>query len=211
MLKDTICYGSLIISQTLLCSTSYLIVSVQANRYLTSDFISVLSVNLPLAGVFSALSSAVTVFCPRNYAAGNKSRLKQFFTLTTVIGVLYGVLCFLIYALLGQWYYGRLFDNPDIIAYGTRYWFWTGLSYPFLALIYTVRFFMDSVGRGKFSLLSGGGEFTGNLICALWLIPQFGNIGRILSYPLGWFLGGVALLIAYFFVQKKIYAKKAEE
>lgn len=198
-------YGSVIALQNLLCSAGYLAVSVQSNRFLRADYISVLSISLPVSNALSALSAAITAFCPQNFAAKNKQRLKQFFLLATTAGVLYALVCCAVYTLLGQWYYGRLFDDPQIIAYGAEYWFWSGISYPFLSLIFTVRFFLDSVGQSRFSLLSGIGELTGNLLCAFWLIPQHGNIGRTLSYPLGWVLGGLLLLAAYFAVRKRIY------
>ena len=65
--------------------------------------------------------------------------------------------------------------------------------------------FFDAVGLGKLSLLSGVGELLGNLVSAFLLIPRFGNIGRSISYPLGWFLAVLSLSIAYLYSRKKIY------
>lgn len=198
-------YGGMISLQSILCSIGYLTVSFQANRHLSSEYISILSVSLPLASFMSVLSTAVSAFCPRCYASGNSQRLKRFFHLVTICGLIYGLVCFGVYAALGRWYYGLLFTDPIIISLGAEYWFWQGLSYPFLSLMFTVRYFLDAVGQSKFSLLSGLGELTGNLLCAFWLIPAFGNIGRSLSYPLGWFLGAFMLTVSYFIVRKQIY------
>lgn len=198
-------YASVIALQSLMCSAGYLAVSVQANRYLSTEYISVLSVSLPLASAMSALSTAVTIFCPQNFATGNFERLKKFFRLVVIGGILYGLVCFLAYVLLGRWYFGQLFEDGVIVDHGAKYWFWQGLSYPFLSLMFTVRYFLDAVGKNKYSLLSGLGELTGNLLCAFWLIPVFGNIGRSLSYPIGYALGAVMLVISYCCVRKKIY------
>lgn len=199
-------YGLLIALQTLLCTLGYLLVTYQANRFLTLEYISVLNVSLPLAGIMSAVSSAGIAFLPPNYAEGRCDRLRRFFAISTICCLLYGCLCFLLYALLGGWYYGRLFQNPQIIAFGTEYWFWFGMGQIFLSIIFPIRTFFDSVGMSKISLLSGIGELLGNLICAIILIPCFGNIGRSLSYPLGYLISSIFLSIAYACFRRKIYA-----
>lgn len=199
-------YGFLIALQNLLCTSGYLLVTYQANRYLSPEYISVLNVSLPLAVIMSAVSSAGLAFCPPNYAAHKTERLKRFFTLSTLCCFVYGVLCFVLYALLGEWYYARLFQDPRIIAFGAEYWRWFGIGQIFLALIFPVRTFFDSVGRSSLSLLSSAGELAGNLICAVILIPLCGNLGRSLSYPLGYFLAAAFLLTAYCLSRKKIYA-----
>lgn len=183
-IREIIRYGLLIALQNLLCTSGYLLVTYQANRYLQLDFISVLNVALPLTGIMSAFGSACMAYCPQNYAAHKPARLRSFLRLTVICSAAYGLICFLIYAFLGKWYYGRLFENAQIIALGADFWRWQGVGYIFLALVYTLRSFFDSVGLSRLSLLSGLGELLGNVVCALWLIPQFGNIGRSLSYPL---------------------------
>lgn len=198
-------YGLLIALQSLLCTSGYLIVTYQANRYLPYEYISVLNITLPLSGIISAVSSATLAFCPPNYAAHNSSRLKRFFIISTLCCTVYGILCFILYALLGNTYYSSLFQNPTIIANGAQYWIWFGLGQVFLAVVCNVRTFFDSVGRSNIALLSGIGELTGNLLCALILIPLFGNIGRSLSHTLGYFFAMLFLLIAYCFCRKRIY------
>lgn len=204
-IKEIIAYGILIALQNLLCTSGYLIVTFQTNRYLPSEYISVLSVSLPLMGIISSVSSAIIAFCPPNHALGKKDRLRKFFIISTLCCFGYSVLCFLLYALLGNWYYGRLFKNEQIIAYGSRYWLYYGFGHLFLALVSPLRTFLDSVGLSKLSLLSGIGELLGNLICAFWLIPCFGCVGRSVSNPLGWFLAACLLSIAYVGARKKIF------
>lgn len=191
--------------QSILCTLGYLMVTLQTNRLLTSEYITVLNVSLPLTGVLSAVGSAILAFCPQNFSGGKPERLRQFLRLAVCCSMVYGMLCFLVYALLGTWYYGRLFTDGQIVALGSRFWFWQGIGYLFLALIYPIRYFFDSVGMSRLSLLSGVGELIGNGICAAFLIPQFGNIGRSLAYPLGWALACCLLLGAYFVNRRKIF------
>ena len=62
--------------QNLFCTAGYLIVTLQANRLLPSDYITVLSVSLPLTGIMSAITSAGLAFVPPNFAAGNAAHIR---------------------------------------------------------------------------------------------------------------------------------------
>lgn len=204
-------YSVPIAVQSLLCTVGYLLVTLQTNRLLSSDYITVLNVSLPLTSVMSAVGSAILAFCPQNYGAGRADRLRRFLRLSIVCSVVYGVLCFLVYASIGSWYYGRLFTDAQIVAFGREYWFWQGLGFIFLALVYPIRYFFDSVGQSRLSLLSGLGELIGNAVCAFWLIPRYGNIGRSIAYPLGWATACVLLLIAFMLSRSRIYRHCTEQ
>ncbi len=204
-------YGFLIALQNLLCTAGYLLVTYQANRFLPLEYISVLNVSLPLTGIMSAVSSACLAFCPQNYRPEQRGRLKSFFRLATIFCCCYGVFCFLLYLFLGRWYYGRLFADETIIAHGLDYWFWYGLGHLFLAVVFSIRSFFDSVGLSRLSLLSGLGELLGNLLCALWLIPKLGNLGRSLAYPMGWLFASLFLAAAFVKYRKQIFPEPAAQ
>lgn len=80
-------YGLLIALQVLICNVGYFCVTVQTNRYLSLDYISVLNVSLPLDGVMAALSFACMVFVPQNHGAGEYERVKKFFAITLGMAV----------------------------------------------------------------------------------------------------------------------------
>lgn len=204
-IKSIIRYGLLISLRSLLCTSGYLITTYQANQHLPLEYISVLNITLPLAGIISAVSSATLAFCPPNYAAHNFERLKKFFVVSTICCAGYGIVSFILYALLGTAYYSSLFQNPVIIANGAQYWLWFGLGQIFLAVVCNVHTFFESVGRSNIALLSGIGELIGNLLCALWIIPVFGKIGRSLAHTSGYFFAMLFLLVAYLLSRKEIY------
>lgn len=201
-------YGLLIALQNLLCTSGYLVVTYQTNRFLSMEFISVLNVALPLTGIMSAVGSACMAFCPQNMGPGQEGRLKHFFRLATLFCFGYGIFCFVLYQVLGSWYYGRLFEDPVVIQHGLGYWFWYGLGHISLSLVFPIRSFFDSVGLSKFSLLSGIGELLGNLLCAFWLIPQLGDLGRSLAYPMGWTLAALFLVIAFICQRRKLFREQ---
>lgn len=200
-------YSVLLALQSLLCTAGYLLVALQANRLLAPEYITVLNVSLPLSSVMSAVGSAILAFCPQNYGAGRSDRLQSFLRLTIVCSFLYGLLCFGIYAGLGKWYYARLFEDAQIVRMGGQFWFWQGVGFIFLALLTPIRYFFDSVGMSRLSLLSGIGELIGNCVSAFALIPNFGNIGRSLAYPLGWAIACMLLISAFLLSRNQIYSR----
>lgn len=199
-------YGFLIALQTLLCSVGYLLVSVQTNAHLPLAYIAVLSISIPVTTPMAHFSTACSVFIPPNYDAGNYQRVKRFVKIAQIGCMLYSLLSFGVYALMGQWYYGTLFTDPQIIAYGKTFWLWQGIGYVAVSVLCVMRTVYDSVGLGKLSLVCGICELGSNLLCAYWLIPAFGVIGRDLSYPLGYWLAALFLLISYPVLRKRIYA-----
>ncbi len=207
---DIIRYGFLIALQSLLCTAGYLLVAYQTNRFLSLEYISVLNVSLPLTGIMSAVSSACLAFCPQNYRPEQRGRLKKFFRLATIFCICYGIFCFLLYLFLGHWYYGRLFTDDIIIGHGLRYWLWYGIGHIFLSIVFSIRSFFDAVGLSRLSLLSGLGELLGNLLCAFWLIPRFGNLGRNLSSPMGWFFAAAFLSVAFMRHRRRLFPEHSE-
>lgn len=206
LIWDIIRYGFVIALQILFCSAGYLLVTVQTNKYLPLEYISVLSISLPIVGPMTHFTTACSVFIPPNYASGNSQRVKSFVKIAQTGCTIYSCLCFVFYALLGEWYYGTLFTDPQIVAYGKEFWFWQGLGYIGMSALCVMRTVYDSVGLGKLSLVCGICEFTSNLLCAFWLIPSYGTIGRTLSYPLGWWMAALFLLFSYPFLRKRIYS-----
>lgn len=203
-------YGFLLYMQMILCCISEMAISTQSNRHLDMDAIATVSILLPVTGPLSICSTLCSVFVPQNYGAGKTQRLKRFAAGSIGFAAVYGTgcACFLIAA--GGWYFGTLFDDPVMIALGREYWFWYGLACIPLAMIYAIRIFFDSVGMAKVSMLSGVGELAGRLVCAFWLIPCFGYIGRFAAPLFGWGLGGLLMVIMYLALRKRIYQQCEE-
>nr|WP_296458972.1 MATE family efflux transporter [uncultured Acetatifactor sp.] len=200
-------YGCLLYTQMILCCISEMAISMQSNRYLDMDEIATVTILLPLTSPLAVCSTLCSVFVPQNYGAGKTLRLRRFVSGAIWFGAVYGVGCALFHMLAGEWYFGTLFDDMAMIELGREYWFWYGLGCIPLAMIYVIRVFFDSVGMAKVSMLSGAGELLGRLVCAFWLIPCFGYIGRFAAPLLGWGLGGLMMTVMYFALRKKIWEK----
>ncbi len=200
-------YGCLMYLQMILCCMSEMAISAQSNRYLDMDAIATVSVLLPVTGPLNICSTLCSVFVPQNYGAGRTIRLRRFVSGSIRFAAMYGIGCVCFYVCAGKWYFSTLFKDPVMIALGREYWFWYGLSCLPLAMICAIRFFFDSVGMAKVSMLSGIGELLGRLVCAFWLIPSFGYIGRFVAPLFGWGLGGTLMIVMYFVLQKSVYQR----
>jgi Na+-driven multidrug efflux pump len=201
--------GILMGAQTLWCQIGDICISVQTNRYLSVDYISVLSITLPFASVFSAFSTAITTFVPPNYQAGNKKRIAQFLRLSVLFALAYSVFCCLLFVALGEWYYSTLFSDVKLIAMGARYWVLYGISMIPVSFLYTIRYFLDCVEKNTFAMLAGVMQLLGGLLVAFILIPRFGQDARSFSAFIVFFFPAVYVIIAYFALRKEIYKQKA--
>lgn len=194
--------------QALFCNLGYLAVTAQTNKFLSLDYIAVLSINIPVTTALGVFSTIATVTLPQNYAMGYHKRTKKILFGAALFAQLYGIFCFAFYALVGRVYYASLFDDLSVIEMGAEYWFCYGLGIAFIPALYVLRDFYIVVNKPMITFGAGICEFAGNLFCAYVLIPYFGNIGRSLSYTVGWGVAAVYLWVAYFVLRQKIFFKE---
>ena len=163
---------------------------------------------LPFNLVYNSFSTATVVFVPANYKAGLYDRVKSFIKLTTIVTLIYSLICAIAYTGIGRWYFSTLFTDEQIINYGAYYWCAYGIAYIPGCLIYVLRFYLDSVGKNKAAMVTGFMQMTGALSGAFLLIPHFGAIGRSWTQLSTWLIPAVYLIIACLFINKKLFAKK---
>lgn len=200
-------YGFMLYLQLLLCSISETLISIQSNKYLDMDTIATVSILLPITGANGICGTLCSIIVPQNYGAGKTERLKKFIYGAIAFITVYSAACTIFYMTAGEWYFSTLFDDPAMIALGKEYWFWYGLSVWPVALISVIRMFFDGVGLANISMLSGVGELVGRFICAVFLIPWLGNVGRFCAPLAGWGLGGLLMLVMFIIYRKRIFAK----
>jgi len=194
--------------QALFCNLGYLAVTAQTNKYLSLDYISVLSINIPITSAFSVFSTVAAVTLPQNYAMGHHKRTRKILFGAALYAQLYGIFCFAFYALVGRAYYATLFDSVSVIEMGAQYWFYYGMGFAVIPALYVLRDFYIVVDKPMITLGSGICELAGNLFCAYVLIPHFGNVGRSLSYTVGWGVAAIYLWVVYLILRKKIFFKE---
>ncbi len=207
LIFDIIGYGFITCCQSIFVTIGEFFVVSQTNL-LDLDYIACLSVSLPISSVVSPLFSSVNIFMPLNFLNGKVERVENYLKAILISSVLISAICAVIYAVIGEPYYRSLFpDNEKIIGYGAEYWIYSGISYIFLSILQPMRNFYESIGYNNVSLVEGIIEGGGKLICAFYLIPNFGYVGRNWSYLLGWIMGSMFLFITYFVLRRGIYNK----
>lgn len=73
-----------------------------------------------------------------------------------------------------------------------------------LAVIFVLRFFLDSIGCNKPAFLTGIFQMGGALVGAYVLVPLCGNTGRSLSTVLAYSVAALYLIVAYWAVSRKL-------
>jgi Na+-driven multidrug efflux pump len=202
--------GGLMSAQCLLCQVGEILISAQTNRFLSVEYISLLSALLPFTAVFSAFSTAVMVFVPPNYQAGSYARVKKFTRISVIASLAYALLCAALYATLGKWYYSTLFSDPVLIAKGARYWRLYALGMLPVSVLYTVRYFLDCVGENGVAAVAGIMQMLGGVITAFLFIPNLGEDGRSLSAFVGFSFAAIYCIVAYFLCRARIYKKSPQ-
>lgn len=210
MIFNILKLGILMSSQCLFCQVGDICLSLQTNKYLSLNYISVLTVIIPLTSVFSSFSSAINAFVPINYQLGKTVRVKKFINTLIIAALIYSALCTTIYATLGKWYYSTLFDDPKVIALGAEYWRIYSIGTVPLCLIYVFKYFFDCIGYNKLAFLSGPMQMAGALFGSYVLIPIFGNSGRSWGIVFEYLTAATYLIISYSVLYRKIYYKKGD-
>lgn len=204
---EIIGYGLLRSMQSVFVTAGEIFVLRNTNL-LDADFITCLSVSLPVGALLGPMGTAITLFVPVNFQTGNEARLKRFLRTDLAISAAAGLVCAAIYLLLARPYFTSLFpDNPRVVEYGVVYWRYYAAAMFFAALLTPMLNFYEAIGYNWFYMLEGVFEGASKLVCAFVLIPAFGVFGRNMSYLLGWIVGDIALFGGYLLLRKKIYAK----
>ena len=204
-------YGMLISLQTLLCSVGNLTVSLQTNKYLSLDYISVIPIILPINAPMNSLMLAGNIFVPPNYSAGNSDRIKKYLKIALTACIGYSIISFIIFFFTGEAYFSTLFDDANIISLGKFYWRWYGFSTILVSVMCVIRPFYDCIGLAKVSLFSGLCEMIGYFISAFLIIPNFGNIGHAAATTFGYTIATVYLVSMYYILRRRIYERCDEQ
>ncbi len=199
--------GLLMGAQSLLCQMGDICISVQTNKFvdlglISLSFVEASSIGLPLTAVLNSFSTVCLVFIPPNHNAGNKKRVKKFLWSMMALTVSYGALLTLVYAFCGKFFYATVYEDPDLIALGARYWRYYSTSMIPVSILYVLRYYFDCIGRNRIAMFAGVMQMLGAVFAAFVIIPQFGEFGRGISTAIAFSFASVYLLVAYFLVEK---------
>lgn len=202
-------YGFLLSLQSIFCNVGYLFTSIQTNTLLSKKYIAASGVvTFPISSPMTSASSAISVFCAQNIGAGNEERVRKGIRQTFVIMELYALFCMLFNIFVAEPYWNLMFEDAELIRLGVERWRVSSFGFLFLGVLYVLRFALDSLGYGKYTLVCGFCEFIVQIFCAFLLIPKTGNFGASVAQGLSWGLSALYLLGLYAVVLHKKRKKR---
>lgn len=165
---------------------------------------------------FDALGSTMATYAGQNVGAGKVERIGKGIRGGILIGWGYSILALICtYCFSGQM--SMLFVDSaqtEIIANIKMCLVANALFYVMLTLVNTVRYLIQGMGFGKFSLFSGVFEMIARGVAGFVLVPKYGFVAACFASPLAWVLADCFLVPAYFYAMKKMremLKKRAEE
>ncbi|WP_232312719.1 MATE family efflux transporter [Enterovibrio coralii] len=164
--------------------------------------------SLALTGIL-ALSVIVTPLVAQNYGAyrqGNLSflRLDNVIALSGRMTVYWGVICYLVLALVGEHFIALFTSNTDIIRIGYQYLLIVGLSFPAFGLVLITASFFNGVQLPSLSL-----KLT--LVKSLLLTLPLAAVGAYFSASWIWASLAVANVLGAVYAGKLLYRWLAEQ
>lgn len=159
-----------------------------------------------LACPFDALGSTMATYGGQNVGAGKLDRLGKGLKSCVFLGVVYGVMTFVI-VLIGGEGLARLFvesSETAIIENVKMYLVFNTAAYVLLALVNIVRFLIQGMGFPTFAILAGVLEMIARTIAGTVLVPIMGFAGVCLGNPTAWVLADAFLIPAYFIVKRRL-------
>ena len=146
---------------------------------------------------FSVFGTTMVTYCGQNLGAKQYKRIKQ--GLISIIFVTWGFCLAVILAsyTIAPWLVRIITatDSPKIVNTATLYLRINSVFYFVPALITLIRSSMQGIGDHTTPLISSSIELVGKILIVIFLTPQIGYMGIILSEPIVWILMVIPLLI----------------
>jgi len=168
---------------------------------------------LMIAG--GAIEASISTFVAQNFGAKQLDRVKQGLKDGFVLSI-GSALVIMAFALpLGRQILSLLIDGDPgqvgaVLDVGARQLRLMTVGLPCLYLLFLYRAALQGLGNTFIPMLSGFVELTLRIISALILTRYLGELGVLLSDPLGWPFAAALLIISYFIVFRKVNRKISE-
>lgn len=173
-----------------------------------AGFTAGMKLNVFCISVVTMFGNALSSFTAQNMGAGKKKRVIDGLKATMIMGVSLSALIMVAFLGFGdkfiELFVGGTGDNAEVIKVGAEFLKVVSMFY----LVIPVKLVVDGVLRGMGRM---GGFMAGTLLdliarvaFSFILAPVFGYIGIWYSWPIGWIVGTIVVLISYVFVHREL-------
>lgn len=88
-----------------------------------------------------------------NYSAGNIKRMKEIWNFSRIVGLIFAVICVILYRTFAGQIIGAFIKDPDTVRYGTQFLRARCFATPLMFLCFSMVHLMEALGRGKDAFL----------------------------------------------------------
>lgn len=159
----------------------------------------------------NALGSALSTYVAQNFGAHNIERIKRGVRDAILAGFIYAVIA----AVTSIFFAGPaalLFmdaKNVEVIEKTDLFIRMIAVFTIELAILFPVRYAVQGMGYGKYSIFSGAAEMLARLLMALFVVPIYGFTAVCVSEGLTFF-GGILVIVPVYLVLIRKICKKVE-
>ena len=150
--------------------------------------------------ILMSFGIAMATYVGQNFGAKEYARIQQGVRQVTFLSVGIAIISGCLLILFGSYLVSFFADGPagqDMLAYGQRFFNFTGPAYWLLALLFIYRYTLQGLGDSVIPTIAGIMELIMRMSAAMILSQTMGFDGPAIASPLAWFGAVVPLAIAY--------------
>lgn len=155
---------------------------------------------------FDTLGTTMATYGGQNVGAGRLDRLNGGLRSAITIAFIYSAAAFVLLLLFARPLCSLFVDGgeTEIIGYMRQFLLTNSAFYILLSLVNIVRFMIQGMGFGSFSLFSGLSEMVARALFGLLLVPVFGFTAACFASPAAWLFADLFLIPGYLHCLKKL-------
>lgn len=153
---------------------------------------------------------AMATYTAQNFGANNIGRIRHGVNQCVLMSVSFSVLVGAFNIFFGGWMTGWFVGDqaPEVIALAEIYLKINGSCYWILALLFIYRYTLQGLGQSLVPTFAGVMELGMRVFAALVMAEYFGFAGVSAASPLAWVGSVVPLIIAYYFLMRRLIRQK---
>lgn len=155
---------------------------------------------------FDALGTTMATYSGQNVGAGKLERLTKGMVSAIILGVAYSLAAFLILFIFSSKLCLLFVDggSVEIIELMNRFLLVNSGFYSLLVLVNVVRFMIQGMGFGIFSIFSGLSEMVARALVGFAFVPTIGFTAACFASPTAWLFADLFLIPGYMYCLKKL-------
>ena len=163
-------------------------------------------ISMFLCSVYDALGATMATYAGQNVGAGKLRRVKDGVYVATRIGILYGLLAFLLCFLFGD-KLPQLFissEQTEILQQAKLFLLANAAFYGALTVVNVWRFTIQGMGYSVFAILAGVAEMAARTFMGFVGVHVFGVYAIFFASPLAWLAADCFLIPAFHHCHRKL-------